>query len=73
MSTTTTTINTAKVTLNADLAFLKTLANGLPLDPLPPPCTARDLSVPHAPNRPLKLTKAEKKVLILDFIGVFFN
>ncbi len=62
MSTTTTTTNTTQVTLSADLAFLKTLADGLPLNPLPPPCTERDPSVPHAPNRPLKLTKEEKKV-----------
>ena len=63
MSTTTSTTNTAQVTLSADLAFLKTLADGLPLNPLPPPCTARDPNVPHAPNRPLKLTQEEKKVI----------
>eukprot|EP01084_Bolivina_argentea_P287430 493203_1 len=30
---------------------LSTLANGIPLDPLPPPITHRDPSIPHAPKR----------------------
>ena len=42
---------------------LADLCKGLPLDPLPPPQTVRDLSVSHAPPRTPSLNKEEKKVL----------
>lgn len=41
---------------------LADLCSGLPLDPLPPPQTARESSVPHAPSRTPGLTREEKKV-----------
>ena len=46
---------------------LADLCGGLPLDPLPPPQSDRDPSVPHAPPRTPVLTQEEKKVCEICF------
>jgi len=44
---------------------LQSLAEGLPLNPLPPPNPERDPSVPHAPKKPQVLHSHKEKALAL--------
>ncbi|GBN65738.1 hypothetical protein AVEN_40864-1 [Araneus ventricosus] len=58
------------------MAFLNTLKDGLPIDPLPPK-RPRDNSVPHAPVRNTHLTPEEEQIdeekLIWDLFNTFLK
>eukprot|EP00301_Raphidiophrys_heterophryoidea_P014583 c23008_g1_i1.p1 GENE.c23008_g1_i1~~c23008_g1_i1.p1 ORF type:complete len:690 (+),score=176.99 c23008_g1_i1:38-2071(+) len=55
--------------MNTD--FLSTLANGIPTSPLPPPPGPRDSTIPHAPNRPVKLSREQKLLSLSNALRYF--
>lgn len=50
---------------------LASLAKGIPLDPLPPPCTELDPSVPHAPGRTANLSLKERRIAVANALRYF--
>ena len=69
MATITTTATAAITPLAPPL--LAALAQGIPLDPMPPPITERDPSVPHAPAFQVKLTENEFGLALKNALRYF--